>query len=1037
MATNIQQISEKRKKWIEANRENGFEDGIKRLLTDLYPDNAHFIYELLQNAEDAGASEVRFILNNERLEFEHNGDRLFSIKDIDSITSIGVSTKKDDPTSIGKFGVGFKAVFAYTAMPEIASGQFHFRIRDLVVPDTEGLSPCAHEEKETRFVFPFNNPRKPPERARAEIERNLRQLNESTLLFLRNIRKIEYLLPDSTLGFLERSESDGNQIEISVRHPEDSVPAPAVFLRFEKVVDVNDEDGKPKPCRIAVAYSMEKTQETDVENPSKQGSQHPNAQWKIKPLEPGRVSIFFPADKETSNLRFHLHASFASTVARDSVRDCSSNNELRDHLAQLIAESMAAIRDQGLLTVEFLSVLPTDKDNLPLFYKPIQNKLIETFREHELVPTDDNRYARAIHVFQGPAPLRKVILAEELSFFVGKDNVCWAKGVQKNLRVDHFLQALGIQQWSWEQLQTELNKRYGEHHNIIDENDVSWLAERDDSWLHELYILLADAIDNNACSEWILKHCRIIRVLEGGKETHVAGPRAYFPKGPKYKELPQIKRGILRGKNGQSTNKIQESLVGLGVSEIGDEQRIDLILETFYGEESAEITNQEHLQHMSTFIKWWKKEKNASKFEAYTIFWAEDKKLRKPDECYLDSPIHKSGLDIIYKSKNCNMPRKWKLWSGYRKLDGNDFCDFAKNCGVDDELTIEKQSCYEHPNVDALLKDLFNGAKSSNKKIDQDYTIKELQKLLKMKNIKVNLLIWHTVSKAKPEVLEACFQPNQKCETRPDKSSLVITLSKAEWIPDKRGHFHKPCEITKEQLHKDFKHDNRNGWLDAIGFGEEAKKRSEEYRTLNTQAKKLGFNSFEELNEVAKLKREDPEGYKKWRESNKEKPSFPKSAVSNPDRRQERLLEQFNDASEKEYEKRDRNVRITRGTVDPIIWLKNQYTNETGQMICQICKEEMPFRKRDGEYYFEKVEAFSREHFTREHEAQFLALCPLCAAMYKEFVKNDESAKKGLYLDLKNSEKPEVPLNLGKEKTSIRFVESHWRDMRTILQENG
>jgi hypothetical protein len=38
-----------------AARDNGFEEGLRRLLADLYPDNAHFIYEFLQNAEDAGA----------------------------------------------------------------------------------------------------------------------------------------------------------------------------------------------------------------------------------------------------------------------------------------------------------------------------------------------------------------------------------------------------------------------------------------------------------------------------------------------------------------------------------------------------------------------------------------------------------------------------------------------------------------------------------------------------------------------------------------------------------------------------------------------------------------------------------------------------------------------------------------------------------------------------------------------------------------------------------------------------------------------
>ena len=103
----------------------------------------------------------RFILKEDSVEFEHNGDRLFSIKDVESITSIGISTKKDDHTNIGKFGVGFKAVFTYTSTPEIKSGEYHFRIRDLVVPDAEGLTSLTLGENETRFLFPFDNPQKP------------------------------------------------------------------------------------------------------------------------------------------------------------------------------------------------------------------------------------------------------------------------------------------------------------------------------------------------------------------------------------------------------------------------------------------------------------------------------------------------------------------------------------------------------------------------------------------------------------------------------------------------------------------------------------------------------------------------------------------------------------------------------------------------------------------------------------------------------------------------------------------------------------
>ena len=108
--------------------------------------------------------------------------------------------------------------------------------------------------------------------------------------------------------------------------------------------------------------------------------------------------------------------------------------------------------------------------------------------------------------------------------------------------------------------------------------------------------------------------------------------------------------------------------------------------------------------------------------------------------------------------------------------------------------------------------------------------------------------------------------------------------------------------------------------------------------------------------------------------------------------------------------------------------------NEDDQMICQICKEEMSFKKRDGEYYFEAVEALSKEYFDKEDAAQFLALCPLCAARYKEFVKHDETAEKKFFHVLKNSWELGVLLELGELQTSIRFVETHSSDIKTILR---
>lgn len=95
------------------------------IFEDFYPDQAHFIYELLQNAEDTEATEVFFELNENECSFEHNGTRHFNENDIRGITGIHNSTKKEQKDKIGKFGVGFKSVFVYTDSPAIYSQEYN------------------------------------------------------------------------------------------------------------------------------------------------------------------------------------------------------------------------------------------------------------------------------------------------------------------------------------------------------------------------------------------------------------------------------------------------------------------------------------------------------------------------------------------------------------------------------------------------------------------------------------------------------------------------------------------------------------------------------------------------------------------------------------------------------------------------------------------------------------------------------------------------------------------------------------------------
>src|ERR1700722_11014540 len=123
----LNDLIEKRRQLIDALDANKGEVNLD-IFEDFYPDRAHFVYELLQNAEGPGATEIIFTLDHERLVCEHDGRRTFTNDDVRAITGIHSSAKGNIQDQIGKFGIGFKSVFVYTRSPTVRSGDFSFRI---------------------------------------------------------------------------------------------------------------------------------------------------------------------------------------------------------------------------------------------------------------------------------------------------------------------------------------------------------------------------------------------------------------------------------------------------------------------------------------------------------------------------------------------------------------------------------------------------------------------------------------------------------------------------------------------------------------------------------------------------------------------------------------------------------------------------------------------------------------------------------------------------------------------------------------------
>ena len=541
----------------------------------------------------------------------------------------------------------------------------------MFVPDIDGLAPGALGEKRTRFIFPFDNPDKSPEKASEEIETKLRQLNENALLFLSNIRKIEYRLPNLTTGFLERREdaNDSNRIEISVMRPEGIVPEPVHYLRFEKVVSIKEQDNDElKKCRIAVAFAMDKLG---------------GGEWKIIPQNPGQVCIYFPAIKETSKLRFHLHAPFASTVARDSVRECPANDELRNRLTELIAESMHTIRDRGLLNVEFLATLPNSRDDLLPFYLPIQKRLIEEFNTEKLTPMKRGpaEHAAASECYRALRVLSELIIDEDIATLLGKDRTLpmWIANPPRldSSLEDNFLTMLDISEWTTEDFIQILGSS--------SESVIEWLKEKPDEWHQDLYVLLGDFLSRapsypySATRERAekLSNLCIIRCNDG---EYRVGSDCYFSANDVesdedlHSDITVLAEGDpleSQGKEASDENfryvasavyssgsskdqqeKAREFLETIGVSKVDDVERVKVILEQRYRKGSIK-PREEDMEKFMALVE--DQPENKSLFSDYFIFEVnldrdDSKWFRKPTGVFVDSPYLETSLTAYHEA---------------------------------------------------------------------------------------------------------------------------------------------------------------------------------------------------------------------------------------------------------------------------------------------------------------------------------------------------------------------------------------------------
>ncbi len=340
-------------------------DKSHEMISGLYSDPSHFIYEILQNADDARASEVIFKLTRKALSITHDGNKLFTIEDVDSITTVGSSTKKNDVNSIGTFGAGFKSVFAITKTPRIHSGGFNFQITDYIVP--EEIEPTSIEPEATQITLPFDHPKIYSDAAYENISDYLQTLESESLLFLRHIKEIQWSTRTDKGHYL--SEINGNKASLISQVNNDEGSLKEYFLCTKDITIDNAN------LNLVVAYLLD-------------------SDGAVTSCD-SKLFVFFPT-KETTGFKFLVHAPYKTTPSRDAIPfDDSQNKFITRELSALVAESIKELKDSELLDVDVLSILPIQSDNKHPLYSSAFDQVKSMFEKESLLPTSSGGYEKA------------------------------------------------------------------------------------------------------------------------------------------------------------------------------------------------------------------------------------------------------------------------------------------------------------------------------------------------------------------------------------------------------------------------------------------------------------------------------------------------------------------------------------------------------------------------------------------------------------------------------------------------------------------
>ena len=834
MATDYKKIAE--------DHENRYGWDVKhlRIYKKLYSEKTHFVYELIQNADDSGSECLKLQLDSNDLLVWNDG-RQFNERDVRSICSLGSSDK--DLTDIGTFGIGFKAVYNYTDFPEIYSADECFRIRDCVKPEgINEMNPKIAElvnRGKTVFCLPFKDNLHRENDIEHLKNRLCNLLKERSLLFLRCLKTFEWKdEPNDQAGSYSSYRGPFDKIQ---NVPENQS---VELVKLTMSLDDNNESSETflvfckrvQPPKDVIDRLLEQAEDGEEKQRIQKSAEELQPIEVAFKLQDDRITAmddncvlfaYLPTQKET-HLKFLIQARYQTTPPRDNIikpSDSLWNRWLLEETADFFQEVLEHLKANDLLEPTFFNILPLKKDKVPKEFKFITEALQKAMREKAFIPTEkEGHYAKAEDVFYpNSMPLRKLVKSSGMHSDSGLLHPDIREDAKESERCFDVMAEAGVKEID----ETDLLC-------WLEEQSCAWFKNKTNKWLCSLYIYF-----NRKWSKSELKRIKELPLvrLENGEHVSTSDQLVYFPPDtdearkdiePFLNELPILRSTLLKGKDRRDINAF---LKKLGVKMLRSRSLItESICPLYRQPDKPSVTkNRWHVRYIFNF---WQRaaeserirlEKSVSKVPILRAYKGTQRKISDfvvPRNAYL--PQAYMGDNDLETYFSVSEDKVWFVDDKYltKNSDTKAWLQFLKAIGVMDmPLVIQKNIASTFENYQEFNREL------AKRNVESEYTTrlweasiedfylqglsKVLDKISKHGKVDFSRIIWHLLVKIvnplpaemwdRDTFFNNLFQGEYHWFYRTNQrkffdATFYRQLKSTAWIPDEQGNLHKPPE---------------------------------------------------------------------------------------------------------------------------------------------------------------------------------------------------------------------------------------------------